>query len=190
MKRMGGKLGGALGVCRTWALTEEKAEDEDGVLGQLKLEREPSVLGRFTKPAALILGPRRERASTAPSECRTSWESVREARLRARYEEPSETAGLEGVEGDDGIEFGERRWRLLVSSSCSARRVREEVKTKAVVPFALELVLVFVDVVARMGLQSLRLMKVGGTAFVFSARESLELQKSGALDVSRDWGGR
>ena len=104
---MGGKLGGALGVCRTWALTEEKAEDEDGVLGQLKLEREPSVLGRFTKPAALILGPRRERASTAPSECRTSWESVRDARWLLVIE-PSGVRDAAGVEGEDGAEVCEK----------------------------------------------------------------------------------
>ncbi len=80
----------------------------------------------------------------------------------------------------EGIDGFEPAWKLLDSSSWSARRVREEVKTNAVVPFALELVLVFVVVVVeRMGLQSLRLMKVGGMVFGFSARESLELRRVG-----------
>ena len=100
---MGGKLGGALGVCRTWALTEEKAEDEDGVLGQLKLEREPSVLGRFTKPAALILGPMRERASMAPSECLVSCERVSCARCRGPLLE-DELDGVGGVAGEEATE--------------------------------------------------------------------------------------
>ena len=52
-------------------------------------------------------------------------------------------------------------------------------KTKAVLPLALELVLVFVVVVERMGLQLSRLMKAGGGVLTFSAREGSGLE-SGA----------
>lgn len=66
-----------------------------------------------------------------------------------------------------------------------ARRLRAEVKTKAVVPLALELVLVLVVVVDRMGLQSSRLMNAGGD-FVVGAREVLGLWGGGYLLARRN----
>ena len=51
--------------------------------------------------------------------------------------------------------------------------MREEVKTKADLPFALELLLVLVVVVVIIGLQSSRLMKGGGGDFLVSALASV-----------------
>lgn len=77
------------------------------MLGKLRSEREPRVFGRFTKPAALILGPRRERAFIAPSECLATCESVREARALPSESEHSEL-GVAGLEGEDVAgEWGE-----------------------------------------------------------------------------------
>lgn len=98
---MGGKRGGELGMGGTWELTDGNVYGADGVLGQLRSLREPRVLGRLTKPAALIWGPRRERASRAPSECLTSWESESAARCLPDSEREEEVAGVEGVEGTE-----------------------------------------------------------------------------------------
>ena len=78
MKTMGGNFGGLMILGgETNALTEQNVDGDEGVL---ELLRSGSVSGRRTNPAARILGPRRRRASTAPSECRTSCERVKDAR--------------------------------------------------------------------------------------------------------------
>lgn len=83
------------------------------------------------------------------------------ARCRLAHDE--EVEGVGGVAGEGA--GGEPGDALRFSSSWRARRVRDDVKTNAVVPRLLEFVLVFVVVVARIGLQSSRLMNVGGGVF-------------------------
>ena len=63
--------------------------------------------------------------------------------------------------------------------------MREDVKTNAVLPWALELLLVFVAVVEMIGLQSSRLMKAGGGVFVFSARGTVLYCKWSEVNRSR-----
>lgn len=105
-KTMGGKVGGSLGVGGKWALTEEGVLDEKVIS-----DREPRVFGRFTNPAALIFGPRRKRASMAPSECLTTWERVREARPLRDWGEHSEVEDVGGEGWDEGMdEAGDKRW--------------------------------------------------------------------------------
>ena len=117
------------------------------------------MLGKLTKPAARILGPTSQRASSAPSEWRTSWERVSEARCLL-FREPSVVVDVAGEVGED-VTDGCGESTPASSWSWSARRVLEDVNTKAVEAFLLLLVEVLVEVVARMGLQSSRLMKVG-----------------------------
>lgn len=100
----------------------------------------------------------RARASIAPSECFVSWVIVSCARRVLAHDEDLEGDG--GVAGEGTS--GERGDPLRSSWSWRARKVRDDVKTNAVVPRLLEFVLVFVVVVARIGLQSSRLMNVGG----------------------------
>lgn len=103
------------------------------------------------------------RASIAPSECFVSCVIVSCARCLLAHDE--EVEGVGGVAGEGtGGEPGDA---LRSSWSWRARRVRDDVKTNAVVPRLLEFVLVFVVVVvvARIGLQSSRLMNVGGGDF-------------------------
>ena len=112
MKTMGGNFGGLTifgGMANP--LTELNVDGDEGVL---ELPRSENALGRFTKPAARILGPRRQRASTAPSECRTSCERVSDARCLLLME-PSGVGLNAGVEGEEGPEegtgdWGEKRW--------------------------------------------------------------------------------
>ena len=80
------------------------------MLEQDKSDREPSVFGRFTNPAALIFGPRSERASTAPSECLTTCERVRVARPFPSCNEHSEAGDVAGVVWTEGMdEPGDQR---------------------------------------------------------------------------------
>ena len=102
-KTMGGKFGGSLGVGGNRALTENcEGVGEDAPMLPWS-DRGPSVWGRFTKPAALILGPMSERASMAPSECFVSCDRVSCARCRPPLLE-DELDGVGGVAGEEGTE--------------------------------------------------------------------------------------